>query len=1440
MVALSLGEHLADLLDQVAHRLLHVLGDVGVSALRRLLRRLGFLLQLFHQRLRALGDGLRAFPVLRLGLLDGLLHFRGQLLGQLERLLAVLLGLLGRLVEVLELLDVRLVVLVELLRLLDLLLHLAGELLRLLRPLADLLLDLADGLREHRVAALARLGHHRADLLDDHLDGLLHVLGNVLVGLLRRRVARLGFLLRLLEVGLRALDVALCPVPVVLLRLVQRGLAPGDDVLALRVRLLAVLLRLERVRGQGFQLLEVDLQLLVLLLRFLEGLLRLLGELLRFLRGLADPPLQFGDELAEGGVLPVVLGQQRLDLLDDRLDDVLHILRNVLDGLLSLRVAVLGGRLGFLEELLRFLGGLLRGVEVVLLDLLQTLFDFIEAGLAFLIGQLTGFLGGLGLLDDLFDLLEVLLVLLVFLLVLLGLLLDLCGELLRLLRQLADLGLDGAQGVRQSAVALPHQVAQLLHQLRERVLHRLGELLVRFLRLVVAGLGVLLGGLELGLGVLAVLLGVLEVALLDLLQRLLALRDRRLALVPGLLAELLGLLGGLVELLQLLEVLLVLLVLLLDLVVDLLALLVELLRLLRELAHLGHDRVDGLLQGRFALRQHLLDPLHDGGERLFDAVGEVVRDLLQLLEAELRLALALLELPLERIDVLGRLVPLLLLALLDGVRAAVEDRLARLERLVAVLLEEEAGLDPLAPVLVDGVFDLLLVFLELALVLVDGVLDLVDQILGLVDVALQLVADLLLDGLGGVLHRLLGLGDGVLRLRDGLLRPVERVLRAGGDGAEDGFVRRVARLLDGVHHLGQLVAQPLDEGLRHLMRLGGAHLDGALPLGDGDLRERHPRLAHRDGGVRRGDQAGLDALHRAREVVSHRVHGVERRGLHRIERVLGVLVGVLRQLDHAAGRLVRGVQRLLRRVVRRRGHLAGRLAHLAGRFAEVLLDVVDLLLDRLQRGVRNVPGTLLDLLERLLDLVVDTLRRVERLLRALGRLPRRLEHEGRRLLDLLGDLLRLLGGFLQRLGELAQVLHRGGLLLDRVALGAELGGVSRVGEEDVLGAHYVVLAVDALPGLVHLDHGAGADSGVAGDAAFGGDERAAPLVELRLGHRVEQVLLAAGDGDGRLHLAEHLLDQLRAGDRAALLAQLVALLGGRGHVLHLVGVPAAGGDLRDLIEGVHLHHEAADVLPPDQLRGGALADLRLLEAELLPVDVEAEPGDRGPLHEEVVVGQVGLDDVVVDDLAVVDIGGETVALRDLVGEVGVLDVLVRLGERALGEAVALVHAGHQQASGALGREHHFERLHLGLAHRLELALVTELDLDLGAGLELVGLGPLAAHVGEMELEAPRPVHVVGAADADDRAGQLGVGGLTVDDELEGGYQPLVVCRQGRGPLLVRPGAAMSWTVEGRPYHQASGRCWSRGTPDSSGGASGCAGFRQPPLWGPVHSPRAKC
>ena len=295
MVALPRREHLADLVDQIADRLLHLVRDVVVRALGGLLGGLRLGLQLGDLGLGSLGDLLRAVPVFGLGLVERFLEFAGQLLREGEGLLAVLPGLLHRQGEVLELLEVGLVVVVELLRLVDLLLDLAGELFRLRRPLADLLLDLPDGLRQDAVAIAAGLRKHGLDLVDDLLDGVLHVLRDVGVRLLGGGVAGLAFLLRLVERSLGRLDVGPGAVGVVLLRLLQSGLALLDHVLALGVRLLAVVPGLFRVLDELLDLLEVGLVVVVELLRLVELLLGGLGEFLRLAGDLADELLHFVD-----------------------------------------------------------------------------------------------------------------------------------------------------------------------------------------------------------------------------------------------------------------------------------------------------------------------------------------------------------------------------------------------------------------------------------------------------------------------------------------------------------------------------------------------------------------------------------------------------------------------------------------------------------------------------------------------------------------------------------------------------------------------------------------------------------------------------------------------------------------------------------------------------------------------------------------------------------------------------------------------------------------------------------------------------------------------------------------------------------------------------------------------------------------------------------------
>ena len=158
-----------------------------------------------------------------------------------------------------------------------------------------------------------------------------------------------------------------------------------------------------------------------------------------------------------------------------------------------------------------------------------------------------------------------------------------------------------------------------------------------------------------------------------------------------------------------------------------------------------------------------------------------------------------------------------------------------------------------------------------------------------------------------------------------------------------------------------------------------------------------------------------------------------------------------------------------------------------------------------------------------------------------------------------------------------------------------------------------------------------------------------------------------------------------------------------------------------------------------------------------------------------------------DDLAVVGVGGKSVALRDLARQIAVLHVLVGLGDGAPVEGVALVHAGDDQAGGPVRREHHLDVRDLALADALQLPLVPELDLDRGAGLELVLPRPLAADVRQVDPKAARLVHVVGDADAEHGALQLWIGGGPVHDELEIGDEALLV-GQGRDSAPLAKGA----------------------------------------------------
>ena len=463
----ALEQHL-DLLDQILEGLLHLRGHIVVRAFGGVPGRVRFALQLTHQRLRGLRDVLGALPVLRLRLLDGLLELLDQLLRQVERLEAVLLRLLHRRGEVLELLDVGLVRVVELLRFVDLLLHLDRELLRLGRPLADLLLDLLEGLRQHAVGLIAAMrGQHGIHLVDELLQDLFHVLGNVRIGLLGGRLARLCFLLRLVERGLAGLDVGLRPVEVVLLRLVERGLALVEDVLALFVGLLPVVLGVLGVGDESLDLLEVGLVVVVELLRLVDLRLDLAGELLRLRGDLADQLLHLGDGALEhalafgrfpslgrgtgrrcsggrtgrlrrqiralGGVV-----QQLLDGVDDELHRVLHRLRHLvlrlvrrLEAGLAFLLRVGRQQLGVLDVLLCPVKVVRPGLRKRVLALRQQLLRLGERFLAVLL-RLHGVLG------ERLDLVEVRLDRVVVLPRFVENLLRLGGKLLALRGRLAD------------------------------------------------------------------------------------------------------------------------------------------------------------------------------------------------------------------------------------------------------------------------------------------------------------------------------------------------------------------------------------------------------------------------------------------------------------------------------------------------------------------------------------------------------------------------------------------------------------------------------------------------------------------------------------------------------------------------------------------------------------------------------------------------------------------------------------------------------------------------------------------------------------------------------------------------------------------------------------------------------------------------------------------
>ena len=170
-----------------------------------------------------------------------------------------------------------------------------------------------------------------------------------------------------------------------------------------------------------------------------------------------------------------------------------------------------------------------------------------------------------------------------------------------------------------------------------------------------------------------------------------------------------------------------------------------------------------------------------------------------------------------------------------------------------------------------------------------------------------------------------------------------------------------------------------------------------------------------------------------------------------------------------------------------------------------------------------------------------------------------------------------------------------------------------------------------------------------------------------------------------------------------LAADLVGELGGRhrdvgvrgggralaDHRLLRLRVPAADLHLADLGDGAHPGAELHQVHAPHEGRAagvGRLARLRpvggdrgLLEQERVAVDaaVEARP-DRQRVQ-EVEVGLVDLEHVVVRALGLVHVRLEAGVGRELLRDVGQLHVLVGLGDPAGGEAVRLVVAAHDRA-----------------------------------------------------------------------------------------------------------------------------------------------------------------
>ena len=351
---LVLGKDVLDVIDERRERLLHVIRNVVEGLLRRGLRGLRFSGELLALILRAVHHRLGAVEVLGLRLGERFFKLGPELLGEIERLLRVIARLLRVGDESLDLGDVRLVIFVELLARFVVLLGRLGELLRLLCHRADLRFHFSECLGEHRVAAAARPFEHRLHLLDNALHNFFQVRRNVRVGLFGSRIASLGLGLRVVEDLLRRLALRLGAVPIVRLRLRQRGVALGKNFLGLVVGILAVRLGVVGVLDEVFDLVEVALVFIVVGLGGIEDLLGIGGQRLRLRDRLANTLFDLGKNLGEQRVVrPACLRHQLFDLVDDRPDGVRHILRHVRDRFFGCLVASLGFGLRSLKRLLR-------------------------------------------------------------------------------------------------------------------------------------------------------------------------------------------------------------------------------------------------------------------------------------------------------------------------------------------------------------------------------------------------------------------------------------------------------------------------------------------------------------------------------------------------------------------------------------------------------------------------------------------------------------------------------------------------------------------------------------------------------------------------------------------------------------------------------------------------------------------------------------------------------------------------------------------------------------------------------------------------------------------------------------------------------------------------------------------------------------------------------